>query len=271
MIKVFMKGLKSISVIFVFFLCSFSISENKTKINYNIDPKYKQAKTDNLGNIYYIYEKKIIKIDMSGEREYVYSNPLLGTIESVDVLNPLRIMIFHKETNHIQFLSKFLEETGKPINLSDIGIYNAEIVVNSNHNGFWIYEKSSDKLLFFDNNLKKRYQTPSFRSLKYNSEIIQIIAGSSKTVVNTGNGTIFFFDNLGNFISKKHYLLDFIWQINNNEIIYSYKNFLLKSADKSLVQDTVHKFKDIKSEIFDIQNNNLFIFRKDSLITKKIY
>ena len=122
---------------------------------------------DGLGNNYYIKNNEIIKQD--NKQKWGYKNVALGKINSVDIINPLKIIVFYENFNTIITLDNQLNEIQK-LNLSDIdgSIFASKIGLGS-QNQFWIYNALTQQIMLFDyvNNTSKNIGNPIQENIKY--------------------------------------------------------------------------------------------------------
>lgn len=122
---------------------------------------------DGLGNNYYIKDNIFIKQNQS--QTWEYKNVALGTITSVDYVNPLKIVVFYEDFNTIITLDNQLNEIQK-LNLFDIdsGIFASKVGLAS-QDQFWIYNSLTQQILLLDY-LKKTFKNignPIQEAIKY--------------------------------------------------------------------------------------------------------
>lgn len=103
---------------------------------------------DRLGNIYYIDSKNgLNKFEPSIKRYTRYADMRSGKISSIDVTNPLRIVVFYEG----QSVAKFLDINLTEINSFDIRSNYSEgwisLVGSSNNNGLWMYDNINRKII----------------------------------------------------------------------------------------------------------------------------
>jgi hypothetical protein len=111
---------------------------------------------DNFRNIYYIKNNVFIK--ESDNQKWEYKNVPLGRITSVDIINPLQIVLFYEQFNTAIMLDNQLNEIRK-IDFTEI---NSSLIISkiglAGQNQFWIYNAVNQKLILFDylkNNVKE--------------------------------------------------------------------------------------------------------------------
>ncbi len=117
---------------------------------------------DGLKNMYFINNNILNK--KSASESWQYKNISLGKITSVDIQNPLKIVLFYENFNTIVLLDNQLNEI-KNINFSE---NNVPIIVGATgiaaQNKLWIYNSLSQQIGLFDY-FKNTYRfiTPSFQ------------------------------------------------------------------------------------------------------------
>ena len=83
--------------------------------------------TDNLQNIYAVTDDfKVVKYDSSGQLLHTYSNKSLGQPTSLDVSNPMKLMLYYKDFSTIVWLDNTLSEITET-NLATIGIIQSPV------------------------------------------------------------------------------------------------------------------------------------------------
>ncbi len=107
---------------------------------------------DNKGDIYLVNDTELLKYNQNGDLLYRYSNSLNGSITSIDVTNPLRILLFYQESNVIVFLNQQLATITDAIQINDLSSVEAIVASASSKGGFWAYDALTMTLLFFDSN-----------------------------------------------------------------------------------------------------------------------
>src|SRR6476659_8841896 len=97
---------KHSALFLILILASFIPPENLKPLV--IKGKYDYFKADNLNNVYMIKDDELIKYLPDGRFFRRYSNLKLGTITSVDVTNPLKILVYYRDFQQIIFLDNQL-------------------------------------------------------------------------------------------------------------------------------------------------------------------
>lgn len=176
---------------------------------------------DNLDNLYIISSGgQIKKLNAAGDSVGIYNQTKnYGLLYSIDVSNPLKLLLFYKEFSTVVILDRFLANQST-LDLKRFSILNPSAIGNSYDNNIWVYDEYDNKLKKIDEKGNKLLETPDFRTAFDQSFSPQKILNDNGLVylADTTNG-IFVFDNYGS-LKKKIPLKN--WQaiaIANNNIV----------------------------------------------------
>lgn len=120
------------------------------QVHAKIEVTASQYYSDQLENIYVIQQNLLTKYDRDGRRVASYSNPQYGVITSVDVTNPLRILVFYRQHARLVQLDKFLTALDAPILLTNLTPLEPEAVCSSTVGSFWMFNPDENRLLCYD-------------------------------------------------------------------------------------------------------------------------
>lgn len=183
---------------------------------------------DNLDNLYIISSTgQIKKLNAAGDSVGVYNQAKnYGKLYTIDVSNPLKILLFYKDFSTIVILDRLLASQSS-IDLKRYSILNPSAIGNSYDNNIWVYDEFDNKLRKIDEQGNKLLETPDFRTVFNQNISPQKIFNDNGLVylADTSNG-VFVFDNYGSF-KKKIPVKN--WQtiaIANNNIISTNNEFI---------------------------------------------
>jgi hypothetical protein len=198
---------------------------------------------DNLDNLYIISSTgQIKKLNAAGDSVGVYNQTKnYGKLYTIDVSNPLKLLLFYKDFSTIVILDRFLANQST-LDLKRSSVLNPSAIGNSYDNNIWIYDEYDNKLKKIDEQGNKLLETADFRTVFDHSVSPQRIFNDNGLVylADTANG-IFVFDNYGSF-KKKIPIKS--WQtiaITNNNII-SVNNELITVFNSSTQLQTQKRF-----------------------------
>jgi hypothetical protein len=159
---------------------------------------------DNLDNLYIISPSgQIKKLNAAGDSVGVYNQAKnYGKLYTIDVSNPLKILLFYKDYSTVIILDRFLASQGK-LDLKRYSVLNPSAVGNSYDNDIWVYDEFDNKLKKIDEQGNRLLETSDFRSIFDESIAPQKIFSDNGLVylADTTNG-VFVFDNYGTFKKK---------------------------------------------------------------------
>ena len=103
---------------------------------------------DTYGALYGITQNTLFKSAENGEFEF--QELMLGPISSVDIQNPLTVLIFYRETNTVVFLDNRLNEKRR-IDFNQIDAFpTIQWVFNAGSNRLWLMDQNSQTLWVYD-------------------------------------------------------------------------------------------------------------------------
>jgi hypothetical protein len=140
-------------VLLILALVSYAQKGKDTLLLKKMDIYGQNITADALGDFYVMDVNVLSRYDTNGKLLFTHSNLSDGTFTSVDVSDPLKILLFSREFGHIRFLDNTLSTKGDVIPVSGLGFMNASLVCTSYESGLWIYDPVSIQLVRFDNNL----------------------------------------------------------------------------------------------------------------------
>ncbi len=203
-------------------------------------PNHHQILIDHLGNRYLLSESTLKNISQTPPIEY--QNSFLGEISSVDISNPLRILVFFKNANAIVFLNNELSTIGEAIDLDQVGLSDVSSVCASNINGFWCYNQFKSRIEFYNDDLKLMHYSQELSSLINRSEDIKSLVMSGQQIyMNVDQVGILVFDMFGNYIKTLPIRNTDCFQVLGQGIIYTENNQALFYSFEKLEVDTVLK------------------------------
>lgn len=247
------------------FCLLFSSFQNDTKPQV-IKKPHDYFTVDNLGNLFLIKDHEILKYLSNGNYFNRYSNLKLGSITSVDALNPLRLMLFYKDYQQIVFLDNQLSQKSDPVSLEKLGYEQTELVCVSANNGIWLFNKANNELVRFNEQLKQIASTGNLKQMLQTEELKPnfLTEHNGMVFLNCPEVGIYVFDVFGTFskiISLKG-LKNF--QVNEN-IIYFLKDNQLCSYNYKLFDEACKSFPINKLTSAGYFKNKVYLSNKDTL------
>ena len=156
--------------------------------------------SDPLGNVYIIKNNHLRKFNQEHIQAAEYTNLFLGNIHSIDVSDPLRILIYYRDYNQVIWVDNFLSEIRSPIWLDDLGVDQARLVCSSNQGGFWLFNGLNNQLQYYDVNLQFVHESNTLNSLTGpDIEPVYMLEKSRQVYLNVPGFGILVFDLFGNY------------------------------------------------------------------------
>jgi len=137
----------------------------------SIAGNYASFSVDNLGNIYTISQSgnQLEKMSPKGDSLALFNDvKQYGNIYSVDVSNPLKLLLYYRDFSTIVVLDRFLNKINK-IDLRQVGIIQANAVSQSYDNQVWVFDQQDYKLKKVGENGTVLFSSDDFRVLFNNA------------------------------------------------------------------------------------------------------
>lgn len=259
----------------VYLLCLITtntlLSQNETTVVL-VDSVALKADTfigaDDFENYYYLKGSTLYK--KTPKDSYSYMNTQLGTITSVDISNPLKILVFYRDFNAILLLDNRLNELSDRINLSEANYgKNALFATVSSNNNLWLYSLDDNILSLWDYEAKETL---------FESQPLQFYSSNFEAVIQfstyehcwlASNGALLQFNEFGSFIESRALPAISALGILNGSLIYiQNKNIYLSENNRQKPLNTVDS-KHLSTNFF-VNKNWLYFFSSEQLFRYRI-
>jgi hypothetical protein len=231
------------------------------------------AAIDNLDNLYIITSSgSIKKFAANGDSVAVYNGVRnYGKLSSIDVSNPLKLLLFYKDFSTVVILDRLLAVRAN-LNLRKHNILQPSAIGLSYDNNIWVYDEYDSKLKKIDEQGSLQLQTSDFRSIFQQSVRPQkIINDNGFVYLADSTEGIFVFDNYGTF--KRRVAIN-NWnsiEIRNGYIIRTARDEVLIYNPSTFVDQSRKLPPSFKPYLRSFTNSNKFVtFSKDALQIYKI-
>lgn len=179
-------------IIFLMFISMQSFAADTTlslQINKTISGSFSNFYTDNLQNVYLISSSTnaIKKLSSNGDSIAVFNNTIrYGKIWSLDVTNPLKVLVYYKDFSTLVVLDRFLT-TRTSIDLRKLGITQVKAVAQSYDGNIWLYDEGEGKIKTIDENNNVLLESADLR-LVFDESL-------SPVKIIDNNGQLYLYDN----------------------------------------------------------------------------
>ncbi len=103
---------------------------------------------DNYKNTYFIKDQVLHKTGEEGN--FIFNDFQLGRINSVDIINPLKVVVFFQDTNTVVLLDNKLNEIQR-INFNTLPQFmNVSTATNAGSNRLWVFNVGTQQLELFN-------------------------------------------------------------------------------------------------------------------------
>lgn len=159
---------------------------------------------DNLGNIFILYQNgQLKKLNPNGDSLAVFNDVRrYGKLFSIDVTNPLKILLYYKDFSTVVILDRLLNSRGA-IDLRRLNLYQVKAISQSYDNNIWIFDELESKLKRVSDEGKLLDQTTDFRLLFDSVPTPQYIIDQNKQLyLYDSLKGVYIFDYYGAFKSR---------------------------------------------------------------------
>jgi hypothetical protein len=235
-------------------------------IKYTVRGNTDFIRCDQLGNLYLVKNDQLMKYDAQGKLINRYSNKTLGSIQYLDVSNPMKILIFYPSFNKVVFLDNQLSENGRAVNLSDYELDQAILACTSHDNSFWVYDQRNFELVRMDQNMQITHRTGNIPQQTGNEiKPLNIYEYNNWVYACDSASGIFVFDIYGTYYKTIpiNGLVDL--QFDNN-IIWFYMKGKLEGINIQTLQPEKKELPRAGASFVLLQGNKLYLKDADQTI-----
>ena len=226
------------------------------------------AAIDNLSNVYILTNTdQLKKYNASGDSLAVYNNVRkLGKVYSIDVSNPLKVLLYYKDFSSIVVLDRLLA-TRSTIVLRRKNILQVTAIGQSYDNNIWVFDAYDSKLKKIDDEGNIILETPDLRQV-FNQGLApqQIIDQNNQLYLYDPENGLFVFDYFGTF-KRKIPVSGWSHLSVTDKYVLGISNQSLQSYNLSTLMQTQKKFPGNFTPYYryNISNNKLVALSKDGL------
>lgn len=139
--------MKQLFLLFLLF-CQFSFAQSIAPINKAPLVADRFIGVDNYKNIFFIKDRVLKKQGPDGN--FLFNDLQLGRITSVDIINPLKVIVFFQDTNTVVMLDNKLNEIER-INFNNLPQFlNVSTATNAGNNSLWLFNVDTQQLELYN-------------------------------------------------------------------------------------------------------------------------
>jgi hypothetical protein len=231
-----------------------------------VNDKSAHIKIDDFGNTYVITKTEILKYTINGLFVKSFSAKRYGSIDFVDVTNPLKILVYYKDFQQILFLDNQLTASSNMISLENLGLEQTSLVCTSVNNSFWLFDKQNNSLLRFNEKSNQLVKIDNLkRVLDMDLKPNFLKEKNNYVYLNCPDEGILVFDMYGSFLKTLPIKKLFEFDIKNENIIYFKDNSLNEYKTKMFTTNS-KPFRDSLIKTIYWQGNHFYKVYQDSVI-----
>ena len=261
------------SILFIFCLMAFvsdSLAQSDSTFQYlgTVKGNFTSFNVDNLDNIYLITNaNQLKKINSNGDSLAIFNDiKRFGNPSSIDVTNPLKILLYYRNFSTVLILDRFLI-TRNTINFRKQNIFLVNTIASSYDNNIWLFDEEDYKLKKINENGVQLQETTGWRLL-FDSvpSPTQLIDRDNYVYVYDAEKGFYIFDYYGGYKNRLAFLN---W--NNVAVsgkhIYGFSNNILYTYELNSLQLKEYKLPLFFGEYRSIKamNGKLYLLKKDGI------
>jgi hypothetical protein len=195
--------MRSLAIIALFLTLGNLVVNAQLRVVAKIDTTAKAIYADNLDYVYLLTNRdELLKYDQKGLLQWRYSNNRFGKLHSVDVSDPLRIILFYADFQQVVVLNNNLNEIIS-YSFAKNGSWLVSAVASANNNSLWIFERSANVLLKLSSSFNEEVRSANLYQLFDEMIVPEKIAASDQFVfVHHKTGGVLQFDRFGAFVRE---------------------------------------------------------------------
>ncbi len=232
-------------LLFLFFFSCFSLVAQELK---PVSSRPLEATTfigvDAYKNTYYINESVLHK--QGPEGDFAFKDFQLGNISSVDIINPLKLVLFHEDTNTVVFLDNRLNEIER-INFNNLPEFiNISTATNAGNNRLWVFNVDTQQLELYN----YRSNSKTTISQPFAGKLMSQASNFNYCFILTEN-MLLSFNIYGSLLSET--------EAKGFSMIAQQGDVLVALKESSLFRSTENSFEAVKLPISENNIKDLFI------------
>ncbi|MDA3893861.1 MAG: hypothetical protein PF517_19550 [Salinivirgaceae bacterium] len=215
-------------------------------------------------SIYIVNGSEIKKYSAAGNFLFRYSDKINGEISVLDVSNPLRILLFYKESNKVVFLNQQLAPISEPVDIFQIANVEVSIVAASAENGFWALVENKQALVYFNEQMAAKKESQNLTAW-IQDERIRFLKEHEQKIYLGLSSKVLVFDLFGLYLTTVH--------LKNIDEFYIVANNICYLRNDGIIEYNLEFKRETKYPIGKIDEgsqafcdkNRIYIFSKESV------
>lgn len=161
-----------------------------------------QFRIDPLGYQIWFEKDAVYKMDTTGNQMFQQSVKAYGRITDMDVINPMKYLVFFREQQMIGFFDNTFSPYQQKTRLADLNVSYATLVCYSmQFDRFWVYDQDNSKLILFNSHGKRTAETENLNGLVNLQEPVQMLERNGMLYLVDEHRGVYIFDMFGSLIN----------------------------------------------------------------------
>ena len=260
----------NILLLFLFLFCV-SLSKTTAQSLQLISKRFfvsDNIQCDPMGNLYIIHENSLTQYDSNFRELRTFSTNAHSKIQSIDVSNPFKILVFIKDFSTLQILDNTLSPSIAEIKITDLGIQQPELLCSSHENCFWVFNVSDFQIYRYNYQLQRLNTTGDLSSNINTRELpLKMMEFENQLFVLFPQTGIVVFDAFGTYyktiplinVVDFQVVSNYLFTLKSNKL-NAYKIKTIEQADYILNEANVSKFCLLTNRLFALSNDSLSVY-----------
>lgn len=197
-------------------------------------------KVDSLGNLYLIHPNYIERINATGNALFRTSDMNFGSIDYLDLTNPLKPFIHYSGIGKIVVFDNTLSQQGDPIDLWAYGYTQVEMIAGSRGDAYWLWDARNSELIRVDGSFNRLTSTGNLSVLLSKSiQPSQILESGQQVYLRDKDHGVLVFDVYGKYRTTLKLTTDIDIQVIDDDIVYVNDKSLYILSKDWITEDVV--------------------------------
>jgi hypothetical protein len=224
---------------------------------------------DNLGNLFLTEKDQISKFNSEGEKMFSQSLKKYGKISSVDVRNPMKIILFSEQQQTLIFLDNTLTRQDNDIDLSTYDLnYVTQISGSQQADKIWAFDQENSKIKLITSKKQQSISIENIAGILGIRSLLQFYETDNVLYLLDEEKGIFLLDMYGTLINSIA-LNNAFWVQSNGNFLYILKEDEKMNSSLELL-DLDSKFSVNLSlpsgtNKFKVEGNKLYLERENEI------
>jgi hypothetical protein len=155
------------------------------------------------GKQLWVWSDQVLRVHQTDTLFFDQSFLQAGNIYSIDVYNPLKVLVFFKDQSQILWVDNRGAALRSTLNFMDIGLEQASAVATGYDNGLWVVTGQDMTLIRLNQHLKEEFKVPNLHQLTKDpqAEIAWMLEQQNRLYLVSKTGCISVWDIFGGLIS----------------------------------------------------------------------